>query len=378
MRIGVSALGVHHRGSGVDRYVFNVLKYMIDGDHQYVIFGDEDALPHYLKVSRNVSIITVNRRWRTGVGRVLWHLSLMLFAAWRHRIDVFWIPNNRLILWKNVRVVMTIHDLAEFSVSGKYDAARMFYRRKLMRVALGRVDRVITDSLHSKKDLLRIMHLASQKVAAIPLGAEPFPAAGVADDEVLARYGIDRPYILYVGRLEHPGKNIPATMDAVAAVRRQTGMPLQLVVIGADSWRADAIRKHATEAGYCFVKFLGFVPDAEVGAFYRQARALALLSLYEGFGLPAVEAMRAGTPVVASNRSSLPEVVGSAGILVDPTSPPQVIDALLRITTDDSLYSRLALLGPKRASLFNWKETANQTLREITESGHEYAPRHSS
>ena len=147
MRIGVSAVGVSRSSAGgVDRYLFETLRHVIQSEHQFVVFGLRDSIPDEIATAQNVEVVEVGTRWQYGVGRILWHLTSMLFEVSRRRIDLVWIPNNRLVLFKNAPIVMTVHDLAEFAIPGKYSPLRMFYRRYVMRLALKRVDAVLTDS----------------------------------------------------------------------------------------------------------------------------------------------------------------------------------------------------------------------------------------
>lgn len=371
MRIGVSAVGVSQHGAGgVDRYLFETLRHAVESDHTFVIFGSHSDVPPEISDRPNVQVVDVAPRWRFGVGRILWHLTAALLEIARHRIDVFWIPNNRLVLFKNSPIVMTVHDLAEFAIPGKYSPLRMLYRRLLMRIAVRRVDALLTDSHHSAVDLQTIMSIPAEKITAIHLG-HSIPAQATAHDvdAICTRYGLSAPFVLAVGRLEHPAKNLIMAMDVVAQVRRATNRDITFAIVGVDSWRADRIRAHATERGYDFVRFLGFVGDNELSALYSAASVLLFLSLYEGFGLPPLEAMTHGTPVVCSRASSLPEVVGDAALLVDPIDHDAAAQALTQVLTDPQLSARLAESGHRQAAMFSWAETARKTLSVLERSG---------
>ena len=201
------------------------------------------------------------------------------------------------------------------------------------------VDRIVTVSEASKRDILRFYPRAAEKVVVIPEGVSPdfAPAPPAAIAAARQRYGIDAPYILTLGALQER-KNL-ATLFAAFRAIRERGFAPQLVVVGRKVWKAEGIegQLRAERLG-AEVIFTGHVPDDDLPALYSGATAFAFPSLYEGFGLPPLEAMACGTPVVASDSSSLPEVVGGAGLLIPPRDAGGFADALARLLTDEALH----------------------------------------
>jgi glycosyltransferase involved in cell wall biosynthesis len=237
--------------------------------------------------------------------------------------------------------------------------------RTLIPAARWTVDAILTDSESARRDLIRHVGFAPPKVYVTCPGVDlPYPAdlnrwttqVGV----VAHRYGISSPYFLYVGAL-NPRKNIRRLVAAFAEVHAQYS-ETQLVVVGPKSPWADETEAQSSQLGDA-VRLTGFVDDSSLHALYVGARAVVYPSLYEGFGLPALEAMAHGAPIITSNTSSLPEVVGDAGLLVDPTDVQAIAAAMRQVLTDSKLAQTLSFLGRQRAQQFTWEHTARATLQ---------------
>jgi glycosyltransferase involved in cell wall biosynthesis len=260
--------------------------------------------------------------------------------------------------------VVTIHDVFPY-VSPKTSTTldRLIYRVWLP-VALRRADAVITVSTQSKTDILRHLPLKADQVTVIPEAASdcyrPLPASQV--EPVLERYAIQRPYILYVGSIE-PRKNLLRLLQAYARLR-QAVPEWKLVIVGARNiWLSSPLIQEIDKMDLKpWVQFTGYIPESDLPALYNGADLFAFPSLYEGFGLPVLEAMRCGTPVVTSNLSSLPEVAGDAAILVDPYNVEAIAAAMLLALTEPGLAQDLQRRGLEWSKGFSWERTARQTL----------------
>ncbi len=260
------------------------------------------------------------------------------------------------------RLVVTVHDLAFMAHPETYPKRwLLMYRAGLARAARS-ADAFIAVSRHTAEDLVRRTGVERDRVSVVPLAASlPRHEPGPQEVETtLRRLRVPSPYLLFVGTLE-PRKNL---IRLVRAYRRLAarGTPCSLVLAGAMGWSSRPLLRELQRDGPGRIVLAGFVRDGELDSLYRGASALVYPSLYEGFGLPVLEAMSRGTPCVVAWTSSLPEVAGDAAVPVDPLSLPGLTEAMERVTTDASLVERLRRAGPAQAARFSWEETARRTL----------------
>lgn len=266
--------------------------------------------------------------------------------------------------------IVTVHDLTVFLFPGLHPFRRVCWAN-LFRRRMIRADRILTVSNHSKKDIIDFFGVSPDKVAVTYLGSPLHLEAVDGPDEesrVLAAMQIREPYILSVGTLE-PRKNIPRLVAAYAMFCRQPeGKEVSLVLAGGKGWLGSGLERQIAECGLNGrVTLTGYVGRRELSVLYRRAMAFAYPSLYEGFGLPPLEAMAHGIPVIVSACSSLPEVVGDAGIQVNPASTEELAAALLQVASSGSLRDQMRAKGIARAALFSWDRCAEQTLAAYRE-----------
>jgi alpha-1,3-rhamnosyl/mannosyltransferase len=223
---------------------------------------------------------------------------------------------------------------------------------------LRRADGLIAVSASTKSDAVRVLGLRPEKIAVIHSGiAAPFfEASGEAMDAVRARYGLKRPFVLFVGTIE-PRKNIDMLLDAYKALPASLREEFELVVAGPMGWAPAE-----TAARVRSVRYLGYIPEPDIAPLTAAATVFAYPSLYEGFGFPVAQAMAAGTPVIASNVSSLPEITGDAAVLIDPRSLAELRDGLSRLLLAPTLRTELAARGRERARAFRWEACAARSL----------------
>jgi glycosyltransferase involved in cell wall biosynthesis len=265
--------------------------------------------------------------------------------------------NNYVSAWGARPCVAVIHDLTPFIMPRASGVLHGFYQRLYFRLAARRATHVITDSENSRLDICRLLRVPEERVTAVPLAV--LPSLGVTDvpelDELRTRFGFPGPYILYAGAI-HPRKNVERLVDAFTAVKRDEGVPHCLVIAGERRWLSGGIDRLARSD----VVLTGRVSDRELAGLYRHAALFVYPSLYEGFGLPVLEAMTMGTPVVTSRASALPEVAGDAAVLVDPESVDSIAEGIGRLLSDDALAGELREKGRTRAAEFTWTETARR------------------
>jgi len=283
------------------------------------------------------------------------------------RLDVCHWSEDAFLLVPGTAHVVTVHDTIVLRHPRWQSRVNAKHRARKLRLAARFATRIIADSESTRRDTIELLGVAPERIDVIPLAAGPAyqpPADHAAQRAVLARYGVrEQDYILYVGAIE-PRKNVVRLATAFkAAVERSPELTTRLVLAGGRGGLAGAIDRglEALDLGGRLL-MPGRVPQEDLPALLNGARAVAYVSLYEGFGLPPLEAMACGAPVVASNTSSIPEVVGDAGLLVDPYSVDEIATALHRVLTDDALRDDLAARGPRRARRFSWTRTAELTL----------------
>jgi alpha-1,3-rhamnosyl/mannosyltransferase len=258
---------------------------------------------------------------------------------------------------RHPRLTATIHDTTCWLMPELHPAANRRADRNFEAI-LRRADRLIAVSACTKSDAVRVLGLRPEKITVIHLGiAAPFFDPEVkAIDSVRARYGLNRPFVLYIGTIE-PRKNIDLLLDAFEALPASLRQEFELVVAGPMGWASAQ-----TAARVRSLRYLGYIPEADTAPLTAAATVFAYPSFYEGFGFPVAQAMAAGTPVIASNVSSLPEITGDAALLIDPRSLTELRDALSRLLLSPTLRAELAARGRVRARAFRWEACAQQSL----------------
>ena len=370
MRIGVSTSVIQRGRTGIAQYLFALLRAFTryGREHQFVLFVLEEDLSLFEFARSTMEIVPVQEQFRPAIRNILWHQRQLPKLAREHALDVLHIPSYRRMLWRcPCPRVTTIHDLAPFWIRDKYDWKRMLYGRVIVPRLATRQEEIIAISANTAADIERFLAIPREHVHVIHNGLDharfsPGPSSDPKTDAA-ARYQIDQPFFLYVARLEHPGKNHVRLIAAFNQFKASTRSDWQLVFGGSDWHGAQAIHAAAAESPFRKdIRFLGFVPDEALPSLYRAADAFVYPSLFEGFGLPPVEAMACGTPVICSPRGSLREVVGDAAEIVDPEDVVSIVSGLVSVACDRSLRERLRVAGLQQAKKFNWHQTAAATL----------------
>ena len=268
-------------------------------------------------------------------------------------------------------VVVTVHDLAAFHVRGRYGVLRGWFNRLVVPRLVTRADVVVASSRTTAEDLCTFTAVEPARIRVAPLGVDHDlfrPAPERRDTEVRRRHGLERPYLLYPARLEHPGKN---HVGLLRAHRRllDSGYTHELVLVGKPWRETERIHAEVQRLGIAeHVRFTGWIPDEDLPALLRGATALAFPSRYEGFGLPVLEAMACGTPVAHGGRGALSEVTGDAALRFDPEDPRSIAAVLGRLIEDAALRRTLAQAGTRRARDFRWETTARETVAAFEEA----------
>jgi len=365
-RVGLNAqllsLDEGYRRAGLSRFIYNLLSHLpqADGDLSYVAFlGDDRA--RFPGWQRCVSPLpTAN-----PLVRVLWEQIAQPWAAWREKLDLLHAPAYVGPLAAPCPLVVTVHDLSFYVHPEAFRPLNRLYLQRFTRWSVAQAAAVTADSEGTRNDLVRLLGVPRDKVTVIPpgVGQDMQP---LDEDRVKAfrrSHALPERMILYLGTLE-PRKNLVCLLEAYALLRARPRFAHRLVVAGGKGWYYDRIYAQVERLGLGGeVLFPGYVPDAELALWYNAADLFVYPSLYEGFGLPPVEAMACGTPVVVSNAPSLPEVVGSAGLAVDPCDVEGLAEAMLKVLNDRRLHQSLREAGLTRARRYSWEATALQMAK---------------
>lgn len=346
---------------GIGRYVVNLCGALrqVAPDLNLVILYDPVAtasrltLPDVSRLACPTSPFALRQQWL--VPRQLRRVGACLYHS----------PYYLMPYWPGVPAVLTCHDVIPLVYPNYFSAQQRLAFRLAHRLALRAAHHVIAVSQATRADLRRFFGLPAQRVTVIPEAADshysPRPVYEIA--ALRQRYGLSSNYLLYLGS-NKPHKNLVRLIQAWALVRQQdAAREVQLVIAGPWDARYPESKQLAEDLGLLTsIRFLGPVPETDLPALYSGALILVFPSLYEGFGLPALEAMACGAPVACANTSSLPEVVGDAAPRFDPEDPGALADLLVRLLADPDWRAALREAGLRRAARFSWEETARQTL----------------
>lgn len=261
------------------------------------------------------------------------------------------------------KALAAIHDLSYLRFPETLKKRNYVRLRSGMEKTVSRADRILTISDFSKREIIELLHVPEEKISIVPCAA-PVRCKGLDFSELTVKYGVKKPYFLFLSTIE-PRKNIIRLLRAFDLVRKDTEHSCQLVMAGGNGWNNDAIFEELGKITFRKdVVFTGFVSDEEKVSLFENAECLVFPSVYEGFGIPPLEAMQCGCPVVCSSAASLPEVVGNAAIFADPYSVESIADGMIQILSDRQLKTELIKKGYEQAKKFSW-DRSTEKLKEI-------------
>jgi len=354
MRIAIDATSIPPRPAGAGTYIYNLVLALgeVDQENDYFIFARRGAFPEGL--APNLHLIPLGLPTRPL--RLAWEQSLLPLYLRRLRVDLLHSPHHTLPwLAGGVKRVVTFHDVTFFLLPGRYPPLRGLYFRLVSRLSARLADAIIAVSHRVKEDIVRVLRVPEGRVHVVP------EAPGLRPDDEESSPPLPHPYILSVGTLE-PGKNHRALLRAFSRLKGK-GLAHKLVIVGQRGWMYEGLPRLVAALGLeGDVLFPGYLPREELARYYRGAALFVFPSLYEGFGLPPLEAMAFGLPVVASAAGALPEVLGDGALLVDPKDDEALAAAMERALTDEGLRRELKRRGLARARRFSWQETARRTI----------------
>lgn len=371
MLIGIDATRANKlTKTGVEWYAWHViqeLKRLTAGananGHSWILYSNQvltgglEALPD--------NWYEVRIKWPFAFGWTQFRLS---YELKKRPPDVLWLPGSTLPRVVPKRTVVTVHDIGFHRLPKLYKSRQVHIHERAMKEIAKKAARIITVSEFSAREMVEAYGIDSRKIAITYNGIDHDLYRPIKDIEAiedrLRRYQIPRPFFVAVGRMEAK-KNIATLVKSFTSfkTRRGVGDPYRLVLVGTKGFGYEEIRREiANSAVKSDIIELGYVPESDMPYILNAAEALVHPSWYEGFGIPPIQAMACGCPVVASNAASLPEVLGDAALYFSPAEPEQLAEALGRITNEAGLKHDLRMKGVERAARYTWKRTAEQTL----------------
>lgn len=374
MRIGIDCRTIlNPKGgekAGIAHYTYYLVKNLlkIDKKNQYVLFFDSAFMDVKEFRQKNVTIkFFPFSQYRRYLPFAYSHVLITAMLV-KEKLDVYHNPAGVIPLSYRGRSVVTVHDLAIYKnpqwFPQRLISRNAFYTKVLIPSSIKRAEKILAVSENTKKDLVKMFKVKAKKIIVTPLGVAKEKISNQQAKKVLKRFKLTQPYILYLGTIE-PRKNIIMLIHAFEqlVMKNKKFKDLNLVLAGARGWKFQGVFK-ALEASYVKegIKYLNYVSHEEKLALISKAQCFVFPTLYEGFGLPVLEAMSLGTPVITSKVASLPEVVDDAGILINPNKEKELEEALAKILGSINLQKKIAQKGITRAKIFNWQTTAKQTL----------------
>jgi glycosyltransferase involved in cell wall biosynthesis len=359
MKIGFDGTVLHGRKSGVGYYCEELFKAMVTADHrtQFFLFSHQPVNLTLPAANGNVSFAD---SFFCRVRAIYLH-GLLPQLLRREKPDLCHYTNFLAPVADSTPYVVTVHDMGLERLHSAHPLAKRIYTRRLIPRIAERARFVITNSEFSKWEIVRYLGIPTDRIRVTPLAASPdfHPISRGDREATLRKYHVGPAYLLYVGNLE-PRKNLVRLLEAFSTLKDQDH---ELVIVGNSWYRAGDAVEAARRFGVAGrTRFLGYVPRGDLPSLYSGATAFVYPSLLEGFGLPVMEAMACGAPVVTSDNSSLKEIAGGAALLVHPVSAGSICDGLTAVVSDHRLRTDLASRGLKRAGQFSWEITAALTL----------------
>lgn len=370
MIIGISGY-VGNKLTGIGRVLIEVLNEIapLSLSDEYILFKNFDFYDYdLLKKHPNIKLVDISVSKNSPLGNMKWHQWPFQKLLKQYKCDISYIPNFTLLLWKRIPTIVTIHDLIEFNVPNKFSKLRMVYRKIIDPLMVKNSSFITTVSECSKQDIIKFCNARENKILVIPNATDRsrfklYEKCFV--EKCIKKYNLSyKKYFLFVGTIDYPGKNIMSALKAFVDLKKKYNVPEKMVIVGKKGFNSDVIYDYVNRSNYKDdIIFTGYIPDKDLPLIYSGAKVMLYLSYYEGFGLPVLEAMSCGVPVICSNTSCFPEVYGNVNVGVSPTSIAEIRNKLYKLSTDDSFNKEIAMQCYKRAETFSWKKSANLYYR---------------
>jgi glycosyltransferase involved in cell wall biosynthesis len=369
MKIGIEAQRIFRKKKhGMDIVAIELIRQLqiINTPHQFVVFVKDDEDNQVIHESENISIIRIK-----GGPYPYWEQVLLPAEAKRHNVDLLHCTSNTAPLSLNIPLVLTLHDIIyleqwNFTKGSAYQITGNLYRRWNVPSAVRRSSSIITVSDFEREKIKKHFNLSDETITTIHNGVGTHFTDEINSSTlngIQSKYNLPDLFIFFLGNTD-PKKNVINVLKAMSILRAAGNLDFHLVMVDIDRQYLSSILHQVGDASLeSHIRFTGYVPNHELPAIYSLATIFLYPSLRESFGIPILEAMACGTPVITSNTSSMPEVAGDAAIYVDPFSADDIAEKIRALMDSETNRNALALRGKKRSSLFSWKENATKTLQ---------------
>jgi len=361
MKIGIAARGLSEQSGGVKQYIESITSALlkIDKMNEYYIFHNNHNHVDKFPSAKNIVLESSNK--------MIWDYFLLPKALRKHQLDVVIFPKNVVPFFVDAKSIIVVHDLAYFMPElNAYSLIDTIYMKHMIKSSLKRADGVISVSQNTKSDIIKLIGTDENKIKIVYEAADSKYKKTIDIiklKEIKAKYKLCDKFIFYSGSLS-PRKNMVRFLLAYDKIKAK--IPHKLVLTGGRSWNDRNVREIINQMGESVIK-LGYVNDEDMPFVYNLADLFVYPSLYEGFGLPPLEAMACGCPVITSNTSSIPEVVGDAGVMVDPHDVDELAKAMYEVLTNYDLRESMVKKGLERARKFSWEKCARECLIVVKE-----------
>ena len=368
MRIAIDATILRSQNTGTGFYVINLLNGLMkyDKENEYIVFGNKEIIKKFVFLN-NKNFRIENVIFKNRIVRVLWQLFILPFKLKKLNVNILHSTNYITPLFKfNLKFIVTIHDLTFIIFPEKFTIVKRLFFRFMVPIFIRRADKVITVSENTKNDIIKFLKVPKEKISVtFETYNECYDSEIKKEDskKILDKYGINKNYFLFVGMIE-PRKNILSILKAF--IELDDELDEDLVIVGKKGWYYREIEEFMENIKNKRLKnriiFTGFVSEKELVSIYKNAEIFIYPSFYEGFGIPPLEAMVCGVPVITSNTSSIPEVVGDAAIKIDPYNYIELKEAIKVLKHNPQKKEEMSEKGKEQSKKFSSKKFAENTI----------------
>ena len=368
MRIGINALySMSGSVGGMETYLRNIVRAILKHDTQnkYIFFANKENYEYFDTEQDNFVKVLCPFPKGLGIKLFFWEQCILPFQASKYKVDILFSPVYTSPAFLSCKSVVTIHCMNYYYNPEDYSRHILPYLRIFIPLSARRSDKIITVSNNTKNELIKNLEINAEKIRVIYYGVDKGFSPDLEFDvqnELSLKYGIKGKYILSIAGYR-ASKNVLSAVKAFNVLKKKYGLEHKLVIVGKEGMETFKIKEFIRECSLASeVLFAGPVPNEKLAPFYCGADLFVFLSLYESFGIPLIEAMACGTPVISSNKTALPEIVGDAGILVDPHNIEAIASQMNRVLSNEQLKMDLFEKGLERAKIFSWDNAAQELL----------------